>query len=438
MGSPAASLQPRPSAMPRKWLYRLRPKSARRLPPASDEQLIEDGQRLLGTGPTAWTVEVARKVAERVAEKEPELVRGDDQFQMLRLGTESGLLQIMIMLVSAASPDDTSMRAPDGALIGDRLWARRGVPMDTVLRGIRLGHSVVAEYLLREVEDSEFITDELLRVEEMRRVSRFLFDYIDHFSSDMATEYKAELDRWAGGSAAKRLATIEAVLDGRAGDEQEASAVLGYDLRCSHVAFIVKAAGYSLARSVDLTRLAHRLVGGSGPALVVEPDPVTVWGWTAAPLPTDPLALPAGIRVSLADQAPGADGFRASHLQARHADRISALSGAPLTWYADVEVAALATGDMELARGFVCRELGRLKEPDAASLRATLLAYLEADGSVTQAARVLSVSKNTVTYRIRKAEALVGRTVRERGFELLLALRIAESLGDALLASDPL
>ncbi|MCW8378706.1 PucR family transcriptional regulator [Streptomyces justiciae] len=380
-----------------------------------------------------WCVEIAKIIAERVAEQEPDLVRGDDQLQILRLGTESGVLQILTVLVSAAPAAVAPV--PEGALVGDRLWARRGIPMEMVWRAIRLGHSVVAEHLLREVEQSNCITDELVRVEEMTRVSRCLFDYIDHFSSSMAAEYKAELDRWTGGGAARRLATVEGVLDGQWRDVHEVSAVLGYDVRSAHVAFIVKAADYRLAGAVDLLRLGSRLAGTAGAeaCLAVEPDPVTMWGWTTRlPNPDEP-SIPPGIRVSIGSRAVGVDGFRVSHLQARHADRLSALSGTSLTRYADVEVAALSTGDVELARGFVGRELGRLGDADAAVLRATLLAYLEADRSVTQAARALCVSKNTVTYRIRKAEALAGRSVRERGFELLLALRIVASVGDTIL-----
>ena len=87
------------------------------------------------------------------------------------------------------------------ALEGDRDFARRGVSLDQVLRGIRLGHSLMAHGFL---EAAAALVEEQLRPAEMKRTSELLFEYIDDFASSMATEYLSERDRWVTSAAAER------------------------------------------------------------------------------------------------------------------------------------------------------------------------------------------------------------------------------------------
>jgi DNA-binding PucR family transcriptional regulator len=93
-----------------------------------------------------------------------------------------------------------------------------------------------------------------------------------------------------------------------------------------------------------------------------------------------------------------------------------------------VALEAMLTQSREEARRFVDHELGRLAEGDDSSLRlrATLSVFLEERASFAGAAERLGIHKNTVAYRIRRAEELLGRGVRERQLELQTALRIAE------------
>jgi len=87
----------------------------------------------------------------------------------------------------------------------------------------------------------------------------------------------------------------------------------------------------------------------------------------------------------------------------------------------------MLTHSREEPRRFVAQQLGDLAAEDksVARLRETLRVFLEENGSFQNAAERLGVHKNTVAYRIRRAEELLGHGVRERQLELQTALRLA-------------
>jgi DNA-binding PucR family transcriptional regulator len=66
-------------------------------------------------------------------------------------------------------------------------------------------------------------------------------------------------------------------------------------------------------------------------------------------------------------------------------------------------------------------------------LRETVLAFLSRGGSGTRAAKDLHVHQNTVTYRVKRAEELMGRRVSDDPIELTCALTLAAALGAAVL-----
>jgi DNA-binding PucR family transcriptional regulator len=98
--------------------------------------------------------------------------------------------------------------------------------------------------------------------------------------------------------------------------------------------------------------------------------------------------------------------------------------------YPEVALEALLVGYPEAARRFAERELGDLAAADDATLRlaSTLAIFLEEGASFVRAARRLGVHANTVAYRVRRAESLLGRPVGERQLELRVALRLARLL----------
>jgi DNA-binding PucR family transcriptional regulator len=87
----------------------------------------------------------------------------------------------------------------------------------------------------------------------------------------------------------------------------------------------------------------------------------------------------------------------------------------------------MASADLDLARGFVARELGALAEPDDDTVRlaATLRAYLEEQASPRRTAQRLGVHENTVKNRVRTIRGMLGHAPETRVAELLVALRLA-------------
>jgi DNA-binding PucR family transcriptional regulator len=69
----------------------------------------------------------------------------------------------------------------------------------------------------------------------------------------------------------------------------------------------------------------------------------------------------------------------------------------------------------------------------AGTVRETVLAMLVAGGSATRVARDLFVHKNTVAYRVKQAEELLGHAITDRPLELSSALTLAAALGPAVL-----
>ena len=140
------------------------------------------------------------------------------------------------------------------------------------------------------------------------------------------------------------------------------------------------------------------------------------------------------VRVALGLPRAGVDGFRLSHLDALAAQRLlhDLPGGARVARFADVELIALAAGDLERASEFVARTLGELATADP-ELRDTLRVYVREEFSASRAARALFAHRNTVTSRLQRAEQLLPAPLGGRGLEVGLALEILHWLGPATL-----
>lgn len=137
-----------------------------------------------------------------------------------------------------------------------------------------------------------------------------------------------------------------------------------------------------------------------------------------------------GVRVAIGEPAPSIVGFRQSHNEAAQARRIAELAGGPpgtITRYARVALAAIATADLDQAHTFVQRELrGLTADGDlTARLTATLRTYLDEHCSRSRTAKRLGIHENTVSYRIKQTEEILGRSVDQRTLELRVALAVA-------------
>jgi hypothetical protein len=92
---------------------------------------------------------------------------------------------------------------------------------------------------------------------------------------------------------------------------------------------------------------------------------------------------------------------------------------------------AMVREDPELIGDFMRRKLGGLAadDPTTERLRENVLVWLREGCSATRAAARLNTHRNTVLYRLQKAEEALGRPVAEDRLGLELALTFVERLG---------
>ena len=107
--------------------------------------------------------------------------------------------------------------------------------------------------------------------------------------------------------------------------------------------------------------------------------------------------------------------FAPAIVEALEAQRIARLAGrreGSITRYSDISLRALATANIDQARDFVARELGRagvqrMKRPDGSPRRCAPTSTRTAAAAGPR--RRLNVHENTVAYRLRQAEELLGK-----------------------------
>ncbi|PXY19354.1 PucR family transcriptional regulator [Prauserella muralis] len=344
--------------------------------------------------------------------------------------------------------DPSRVEAPAAALEYARRLAQRGTAVVDLIRAYYLGQMAVLDQALGE--GARQISDPALLGSAMRQALTTAFTFIDRVTQQVVTAYEEERTRWMLNRSAVRAARVRTLLEEDVADLDAAEAVLGYRLRGHHVGMI---AWYSEdAHPQDalagLESLANRLGarhGGETRPLFVPHDELCAWVW----LPVEKPALPedldtalaetdSDVRLALGEPGQGLDGFRRTHRQAQRVHALALAAGAhcdrALT-FREVGAMALMTSDLAAARNWVADTLGPLAADDEQHerLRDTLRVFLATGGSYTAAASRLTMHKNSVQYRIRKAEELLGRPVSENRLDTELALRLCHRLRGAVL-----
>jgi DNA-binding PucR family transcriptional regulator len=233
------------------------------------------------------------------------------------------------------------------------------------------------------------------------------------------------------------------LLAGEAVESDAASHVLNYELRRHHVALVLWIPAQDGEAGAPLEPLATRVAQhlGSADPLVVPAGRSLLWAWCGAHEPLDPgrleslrgLGRDAEVRIAVGESAHGPAGFVRSHEEAQQARRMAGLSARRagcIVRYRQVALAGLLSADLGMARRFVEAELGPLAgdEDASARLRATVAAFLDHGLSHVRTGRQLGIHQNTVAYRVRRAEELLGHPVQERRQELEAALLLARAL----------
>ena len=352
----------------------------------------------------------------------------------------STCLQIMQHQIDLAA-----VHAPAAALEEARRRAQRGTPLTALLRAYRLGHTVFLDWVFRELARQAHDDARMLTAVTMD-LAKIVAGYVDQTSEEIVATYARERENWLRNRSAARAARVRGLLSGQLVDVSATEATLGYRLRQHHLG-VVCWTGAETARVDNITRLeraighiAAQTAAGAEPVFLPR-DESSAWAWLPLGIRDrfDPAACDAdaGIHVAFGDVVKGIAGFRLTHQQALAAQAVALAGGSPprVVSYGEVAPVAMMLGTKDLLRAWVVGTLGGLATDDEhhARLRETLLVFLDTGGSYKATAERLVLHKNSVQYRIHKAEESLGRPVGDSRHDVELALQASHWLGSSVL-----
>jgi DNA-binding PucR family transcriptional regulator len=376
----------------------------------------------------------------------PELYPDAETSELTRASIEATLRTVATVLRDRLDP--ATVELPLETIANAREGARQGLPIAGLLRTYRIGHAMLWELMVAELTTRASSMTELGLA--LQRCAAVMFGYVDAAVELAEREYATERERFARSSAALRAETIASILEERLTDAQLAGQRLRHELNRTHVgawAWLARAPvrgdPYELleAALVELGQAA-----GVGTPLMQPLGTHAVAGWLSGPsgvdmerlavVRLDATAYP-DVMVAVGEPAVGIEGFRATHTQASSARRVATITRrppGPVTRFATVELQAIVSASLDQVREFVQRELGPLAASDDATARlaATLRAYLDEHASRSRAAVRLGVHENTIRYRIRQVEELLGRSVEDDTLNLRVALAVAPLVRDPI------
>lgn len=404
--------------------------------------------------------DVARRIKGDLTELTPEMTgmfvevipqfRQDDAVRRLMVAsTASNLNAISDMLTLGISLDDITV--PPAAAEYARRFAQHGLSLEALLRAYRLGEHMYLQWALRDLERLDLAVGEALAA--TTRIANLVNGYIDQVIEGLIEIYETERQQWDRRSDAARAAQIRAVLETEGLDGRTAEEMLGVSLRGWHIAAIawVEADGLDATVADPATALLPvvRLLTESGArcTLSILADGQTRWAWlssTGRPdLDTAGLARRLAdhpwLRIALGEPASGLAGFRRSHreaLRARGVAELGAHSTEQIFEHSRVALTGLLIERLDDVRDWAHGVLGDLVRDDESMgrLRETVRVFLDTGGSFVDAAARLHVHKNTVHYRVRRAEEVLGRPLTAGRLDIEVALLACDQLG---LASVP-
>ena len=406
------------------------------------ERIWRDVLVPIGHALLAELAEVNRGAVEAMRVGAPDMFHDPQLTQLIQRSTEANIQRVGEMLVQGTDPTGSDL--PEETIAVVQSGVRMQIGLSPLLRLFTLAHELVWDWVFSRIVTATDAKRELSEASSM--CSSWTFAFVDAATTRLAEAYDREREAWFSGALAERAETIEAILEGRERDEARASTRLKYDVRRHHLSLC---AWLPDTGAPDPQRLLGSTVHQAATALGVQTSLVSAFGSHAARgwlsrsrafTDEDLAALsawssPDGVAVAVGSPGSGLGGFRRSQLEAAAARRLAlahSAEGTSLTRYDDVAVAALSTVDREQAHTFVHRILGPLAAPDPTTRRIaeTLDVLFAESGNRRRAGERLVVHANTVTYRVRQAETLLGRSLADAPLDVRLALTILPYLGD--------
>ena len=387
--------------------------------------------------------QLAGLIVDRYQAELPKIVPDASAVAEQLASVEASLRQIAQCIEVGDDPRRVDL-TPATAAIG-RSGVQRNIPLNELIRSVRLAQQRTWQWLFDQITASSAAVE---HARALDLATNWLFAWCDGVLLQAEHLFEIEQDAWLSGAAAARAAAVDDILTEREGDPLRASKRLRYDINRHHVGvstWMESTRDDADAQTTLTEVLAQLRLAVSAQSTLVHPAGSTsVAGWlsrpqsfTAADLDEanirTKIRLPHGVRVAIGEPGWGIGGFRRTHVEAAHAQRVASLLGDGadvVTCYLDIAVAALASADGAHAVAFVKRILGPLAANDEATHRVatTLAVYLEENRSPARAAQRLTVHPNTVSYRIHQAEELLGRPIDTNILDLSVALAVLPTI----------
>ena len=413
----------------------------------ADSPIVDRQLSAVAAVVNARLVEVSVDIRELLTGTIAEL-RGDEQVvNLLAASVQENVAALLHIFQHGIVPEEYG--APTAALEYARRLAQRQVPLHALVRAYRVGHGRFLRWCLDEMDlqvdsgsDALAITARLLDVS---------FRYIDRVSERVIVAYQQERDRWLLSQTAARGARVRRLLDGPVPDSDAAEHAVGYPLRQHHLGVVSWVpepthGGEGLTRLDRLSVALGEALNCRGRPLFVPCDESVAWSWLPLGGHDHPAydLLPKTVqehdptaRVAVGEPGAGVAGFRQTHQQALRARDVANLArpGTRVTAFGEVGPVALLLPDLEATRSWVWSVLGQLAADDEheTRLRDTLRVFLAAGSSFAATAERLILHRNTVQYRVRKAEEAIGHPIQDHRADVELALRVCQVLGSAVL-----
>lgn len=409
------------------WVRSLRADGRNRCDHASSAQTRRDFVERLGGPALDWSAAAAREITSTTLADRPRFAAAVGEQPTVLKGIEGGILCVLASVHSGLVVDPaTTMEVPDTA----REFVELGVPLHEVWATVRQAHRRLVDRLTAACRDLVPVTEQAAELQHMFRLA---FECVDALVEGLGAAYAMESDRWQATAGAVREELVNAVLADAVQDFDTASQQLRYELRRRHHVGIV-VWHEDTARLQD-TALTWLEASGAQQTLLIPRGQslLYAWGNRRSPFPEPQPPLDGDVRVAAGGPSYDVAGFRDTHRDARDAHRVvRAMPGLADTVVPFPAISLLATlsEDASRLRRFVADELGELAADDANTreLRRTLRVYLETRNAKATAAQLV-VARNTVAYRLQRAEQLRGRGPDERLLELWVALLLVEAMG---------
>ena len=364
---------------------------------------------------------------------------------VLRSSIRENVATALHALATHEDSTATPARAP-AAVEYARALAQADIPPTALIPAYRVGQT---RFLRRCIEELlETSTNDPVDVVATLQIVEWVSTRLDRVVEQVYAEYERARELQLRDRSAVLTGRVRDLLWGRSVDISDAEAALAYRLRQSHVGLVVwfdETSSDALVRLRRLTSELGRSVGCEEQRLFVAHDERSAWTWL--PTEVDVARQPQLVEVAKADGqvsvavgAPGlgVEGFCRTHQQAISARAVAQAAGvdhAQITPFFEVAPIAMLCTDLDGARAWVRETLGYLAVDSTrnAGLRETARVFLETGGSYTATAEQLILHRNTAQYRVRQAEEVRGRSLRERRLDVELALLACHWLKGAVL-----